>query len=107
MARRKGKKTGRVLNIAKTGVAVNAIIQMVEPFISRNVIAAAQQAVEAKDLTPLVQVFKEGSKEAFSFGNLIQTLGPGVGLKVAQYVVGSGPALSLKKRGRITGVRAF
>lgn len=101
MARRKTKsrRSRKGFSIAGTAVALNAVIQGVEPYISAGII----DKVKAKDWKGTIEALKTGSKEAASMANLLEAVGPAVGLAVLKFALRMfhAPNPSLK------GVRAW
>lgn len=83
--RRSGRKS-KVMNVAKTLVAGNAIFQMLEP----SVRAGAVQAIQSGDIPAIIQAFRTGAKEAVSGKNLMEAfvpiLGYGAAKKIAQAI---------------------
>lgn len=80
--KRSGSRRSKTINIAKTAVGLNAVVQMVEPFIT----AGALQALAAKDPGAFIAAIKAGSKEAISVANLLEAAGPAVVLAVGRKV---------------------
>lgn len=81
-SRGRGKKTYHVLTLVANA---NALFQGLEPFLQRGIIAAAQSG----NFPQIIQILREGGKEAVSFANLFQAVGPIVGLRLARKFAGA------------------
>lgn len=97
--RKSTSRSKKSFNIASAAVNANAVLQMVEPFVSAGVI----QAIQSKDWPGMIAAIRAGGKEATSAANLLEAAGPVIGYrilkKVASRIGVSSP--------RIAGIRAF
>jgi hypothetical protein len=82
--KRSGSRRGKTIHVLSIVANANALFQGLEPFLQRGIIGAAQSG----DFAAVIGILREGGKEAVSLANLMQAVGPIVGLRIAKKIAG-------------------
>lgn len=96
--RRKSGRTrkGKLMNVAKTLVATNAVFQMLEPSVRAGLI----EAVKSGDVPAIITAIRTGAKDAVTAKNLTEALLPVLGYGIAKKVA-SGIGIRSPRVGKV------